>query len=447
MTKAFLSPAETLAPLDLPLGPADSSPELALPDGPLFARRSILPGGIRLITQFLPGTRAASVGLWVTTGSRDEEPEQAGASHFLEHLLFKGTRRRSAFDIARAFDAVGADSNAATSKETTHYYAKVLDQDLPLAISVLADMVTDSLLSAADVETERTVIIDELAMSEDSPGEVAHENFLSAVFGDTPLGRPVGGTVRSVSQTSPAAIRDLYQRRYGPDSLVVAVAGNVEHEAVRDLLLAALADSWPLAEDADPRPRRAATADLPLDPGESTIGRDVEQAHILVGVRWLPAADDRRPVSTVLTTVLGGGMSSRLFQEIRERRGLGYSTYAFDSAYADSGVFGMYAGSAPRNVAEVERLMWGEVEKLADGDLAEAELAQAKGQLRGGLALGLEDSASRMGRLARSEITGRFVSVDAGLARIDAVTADEVAGMARQILEQPRAKSVVTNGD
>lgn len=444
-SKDFQDPA-----VAVPL-PIESASRVAepIPDGPLTVTRSILPGGVRLLTEALPGTRTATVGFFFAVGSRDESSEQSGASHFLEHLLFKGTRDRSAMDIAMAFDAVGADSNAATSKETTHYWAKVLDTDLGMAVETITDMVTSSTLTEDDVETERTVIIDELAMSEDSPPAVAHEAFSLAVFGDTPLGRPVGGSIESVSDMPAEVIRDLYQERYRSPALIICAAGNVEHAMVGDLVEEALTrTSWNLRADALPEQRRSTrgVSDGRWDAYQHdlVLERDIEQAHILVGGPWLKATDERKFVSSVLLTILGGGVSSRLFQEIREKRGLAYTTYAFESSYADAGMFGMYGGCAPHKYAEVEKIMWGEVEKLASGRLSTDELERAKGQLRGSMALGLEDSGARMSRLARSELLGRFIAIDGALARIQAVEVEDVAELAALMMTQPRARAVVT---
>lgn len=438
----------SLDPVPLHRGSSADTPTAELTDGPLTVKRSILPGGIRVITEEVPGTRAASLGFWVRAGSRDEGRAQAGASHFLEHLLFKGTSSRSALQIAEAFDSVGGDSNAATSKETTHYWAKVLDSDAAMALETLTDMVTSSMLRDEDVETERGVILDELAMVEDSPPEVAHEAFSAALFGEAPLGRPVGGTTESVRAISADQIRDLYRTQYQSGNLVVAAAGSVDHDEVAEALVEALGRTdW----DRDPQAPSWARAETggagPAAFEQKTVRRDVEQAHLLVGSSWLEAANDARATSNVLLTILGGGMSSRLFQEVREKRGLAYSTYAFDVAYSDTGYFALYAGCAPENLAEVEKIMWGEAEKLAAGEFSERELERAKGQLRGALALGLEDSGARMARLARAEIMGRFLSVDAALGRLEAVQKADVTDLAARMVEGPRARGIVTGKD
>lgn len=440
--------SSTILPTPLDLAPAAQAVTTLLSDSPLTVKRSILPGGVRLLTEHIPGVRSATIGLWVGVGSRDESAHQLGGAHFLEHLLFKGTRRRSALQIATAFDAVGGESNAATAKETTRYWAKVLDDDVPMALSTLADMVTGSLLRSEDISTERTVIIDELAASEDSPAEVTQETFSLAVHGNTPLGRPIGGTAATVSNMTDDAIRELYRQFYLPQRLVVAAAGNIDHESLTDLLTEALSQSgWDLDEHVTPvgpRPVSPLAGRPAQDPYEIEISRDIEQAHLMIGGDWMNISDPRRPASSILFTMLGGGVSSRLFQEIRERRGLAYTTYAASSGYSDSGLFGLYAGCAPQNLAEVEKIMWGEVEKLASGQFDDAELERAKGQMRGEIALGLEDSGARMGRLGQSELRGEFLAVDSVLQNISVVQRPEVTALAQLMLEVPHARAVVT---
>lgn len=461
-TAAFLPPAVP-APIELPLVAAGEPPSsMTFDDGDTRVRRTILPGGVRVLSQEVPATRSVGVSLWVPVGSRDETPSRAGSTHFLEHLLFKGTARRSALDIAVAFDAVGGESNAETGKESTEYWARVLDSDLPMAVDVLTDMVTSSRLDPADFDLERGVILDELAMADDSPGEVVHDAFALAVHGDTPLGRPVGGTPSAIRAVGRDDVWEHYRASYAPDTLVVAVAGRVDHDALVDLVGAALARAhWddPDLAGRGPRARRpeetpAATPTVPGGgagarsggterEGEVVRRRDVEQAHIVVGGPSMRAGDERRPVMSVLLSLLGGSMSSRLFQEVRERRGLAYTTYAFDAPYADAGSFGMYAGTSPAHLDEVERLMVAQLEDVAaDGPTAQ-EMERVRGQLRGGLALGLEDNWSRMTRLGRAEVLGRYQTVATALARVDAVTAEDVRALAAELAAAPRARAVV----
>ncbi|WP_102508978.1 M16 family metallopeptidase [Sanguibacter massiliensis] len=406
-------------------------------------RRSVLPGGLRVLTESTPGQRSASIGMWVGVGSRDETSGHFGSTHFLEHLLFKGTERRDAMSIAEAFDEVGGEANAATAKESTCYYARVLDQDLPMAVDVIMDMMTSARLDADELETERGVILEELAMNDDDPTDVVHEEFSKAVLGDTPLGRPIGGTPQAIRDVPRDAVWEHYRWHYRPETLVVTAAGNVDHdELCRQVSEAAVAGGWTLETGAAPRPRRSDDLEdvvLPAEPAHVEISRPVEQANVVLGTVGLRASDERRYVMTVLNATLGGGMSSRLFQEIREKRGLAYSTYSFASGYAGAGVFGLYAGCAPSRVDEVTELLVAELEKLADGGITEVELRRSQGQLRGGLVLGLEDSGSRMTRLGKSELTyGELLSVDEALERVEAVTLADVQALAQDLASRPR---------
>ena len=439
----------TTLPIELPIVPSsDASAHMAFEEGDTRIERTILPCGTRVLTQHVPATRSVGVSLWVSAGSRDEIPAHAGSTHFLEHLLFKGTSRRSALDIAVAFDEVGGESNAETGKEHTNYWARVLSDDLPMATDVLTDMVTGSLLDPVEFETERGVILDELAMSEDSPVENVHEAFQLAVYGDTPLGRPVGGTSDTIRAVGRDDVWEHYREAYAPDALIVAAAGHVNHDAFVEMVAERLERSrW--GEDgltaAPPRPRRSAH---PLSRPEDALDaivreRDVEQAHIIVGMPSMKNGDERRPIMSVLLSILGGSMSSRLFQEIREKRGLAYSTYAFDSAYSDAGAFGMYAGTSPARVDEVEALMLEQLHLLAEHGPTQADLERVRGQVRGGMALGLEDNWSRMVRLGRSELSGRYLTVDTALARINAVTAQHVQELAAELASAPMRRARV----
>ena len=399
--------------------------------------RSVLDNGLRIITQKIPATRSLALSWWVGAGSRDEDQDSAGSTHFLEHLLFKGTARRSAFDIAQAFDAVGGESNAETGKEHTNYWARVLSDDTAMAIDVLGDMISGSLIDPVEFETERGVILDELAMSEDNPPEVVHEAYQLAVFGDSSLGRPVGGSQETMRSVRRDDVWDYYQRIYAPSSLIIAAAGDVNHDEIVEKVCHSLSGAWSeeLSRAQSPRPRRSTqmTESNEYQPERVTRYRHIEQAHVIVGGPSMRAGDDRRPVMSVLLSILGGSMSSRLFQEIREKRGLAYTTYAFDSAYSNAGAWGMYAGTSPERITEVEKLMLGELEKLAIYGPSEEELIRVRGQLRGGMALGLEDTLSRMSRLGRSELNGRYFTVDAALARIERVQAEDVRALAEEL--------------
>ena len=415
-------------------------------DGGSEVRRSVLPGGVRVLTEAMPGQRSATIGFWVGVGSRDEAPGQHGSTHFLEHLLFKGTRRRTAMEIASAFDEVGGESNAATAKESTCYFARVLDTDLPMAIDVIADMITGAVLDPQEMEQERDVILEEIAMDSDDPTDVAHENFVAAVLGTHPLGRPIGGTPDAIRAVARDSVWDHYRRYYRPDELVITAAGGLDHDVVCGLVVDALHSAgWSLEADAAPVQRRPTDrAAITGTAGLHVVKRPVEQANIIMGCPTIVATDARRFVMSVLNAVLGGGMSSRLFQEVREKRGLVYSTYSFASSYADAGYFGMYAGCTPSKVRQVLELLGAELDKLAEGGISDEELRKAVGQLCGGIVLALEDTGSRMSRLGRAElVSGEYQDIDETLRQIKAVTAADVQQLARELAAAPRTITVV----
>lgn len=405
-------------------------------------RRTVLPGGLRVVTEHLPGVRSASIGVWVGVGSRDEGPTVAGAAHFLEHLLFKATPTRSALDIAETMDAVGGELNAFTAKEQTCYYAHVLDEDLPLAVDLVSDVVLNGLCRPADVDVERQVVLEEIAMRDDDPEDLVGDSFLTALFGDHPIGRPIIGSVESIEGMRAGQLRSFHQRRYTPDRMVVAVAGNVEHDHTVELVHRCFANR--LEPAVVPAPRREGRFRPRTPPQLTWSHRDSEQAHLVFGVRAFGRHEgDRRWPLSVLNTVVGGGLSSRLFQRVREERGLAYSVYSSVDTFADTGAFSVYIGCQPENLGEVAALARGVLEEVAADGITDAECARAKGSLRGGLVLGLEDSASRMNRIGRSELSyGNHRSVSETLARIDAVSTDEVAATARALLSRPFAASV-----
>ncbi|MFY1669236.1 M16 family metallopeptidase [Plantactinospora sp. WMMB334] len=408
-------------------------------------RRTVLPSGLRVLTEAIPTMRSVSFGIWVAVGSRDETGTQAGVSHFLEHLLFKGTRKRSALDISAAIEAVGGETNAFTTKEYTCYYARVLDQDLPLAIDVMCDLVADSVLAAADVETERGVILEEIAMHDDEPGDEVHDLLARAVYGDHPLGRLISGTEETVSPMSRRQIQSFYRRRYAAPSIVVAAAGNLEHGEVVKLVRQALRDTSLEGEPAAPAPLRPADSRVrTVRPRSLVEQKETEQAHVVLGCPGIGRLDERRFALGVLNNVLGGGMSSRLFQEIRERRGLAYSVYSYSSQYADTGLFAVYAGCAPGKVEEVLELIRAELAEVAAHGITDAELARGKGMAKGSYVLNLEDTGSRMSRLAKGELLfGDLLPVDELLVRVDAVGPDEVNALAADLLARPMSLAVV----
>lgn len=405
-------------------------------------RRSVLPAGLRVLTEELPGTRSAVVGMWVAVGSRDEPTAVAGAAHYLEHLLFKGTARRCAAAIAEEIDTVGGELNAFTAKEHTCYYAHVLDTDLDLAVDLVCDVLGDALLDPADVDLERGVVLEEIAMRDDDPEDLLHDEFSAALLGSHPLGRPVLGTEASITGMSRDALYRFYRRRYTPERMVLTVTGNVTHSAV----LAAVRRSFGhrLTGSAEPVPPRRGRVRVTGRRPLSLRTDDSEQAHVMLGVRAIDRHDDRRWALGVLDAALGGGMSSRLFQQIREQRGLAYSVYSSVTCYADTGILSIYAGCSPRRLGTVAAVIGDVVASIARDGLSDAELARGKGQLRGGLVLGMEDPGSRMTRIGKAEVNhGEHITVEEALHEIDEVTAEQVGALARELLRRPVTASVV----
>src|SRR6516165_6824969 len=409
-------------------------------------RRSVLPGGLRVVTEFLPSVRSVALGIWVGVGSRDEDVPHAGATHYLEHLLFKGTRKRTALEISSVMDAVGGEMNAFTAKEYTCYYARVLDADLPLAIDVLSDMVTSSLIEPKDVAAERGVILEEIAMNDDDPSDTVHEAFAAQLFGDTTLGRPILGTAESINSITREQIAGHYRARYTPPSLVVAAAGSVQHDAVVAGVQEAFGDATATSAAPDP-PRLGGLGEaLPGGAGRGVrlVSRGIEQANLVLGCEGLSRNDDRRFALGVLNAALGGGMSSRLFQEVREKRGLAFSVFSFASQHAETGMWGVYVGCLPAKADEVLAICQEEIAKVVSGGLTDTELERGKGQLRASIVLGLEDPSSRMSRLGKAELVyPRLEPVDEVLTSISAVTSDDVRQVAAEILTRPKALAVV----
>ncbi len=407
-------------------------------------RRTLLPGGLRVITEHMAGVRSASIGVWVGVGSRDETPALHGASHFLEHLLFKGTRERTALDISVALDEVGGEFNAFTAKEYTCYHARVLDDDLPLAVDVLGDMITNSLLSTEDVDAEREVILDEIAMHDDDPDDVVHNLFAQQAWGDSPLGRPIAGSEESIAGLSRDQIARFHRKHYRPANMVVAVAGSLDHgNVVRQVRKAFSRQGFLDRVETPVAPRRGVRARR-VHPGTASTTKPFEQVNLVLGVGGLTRRDDRRFALGILNTALGGGTSSRLFQEVREQRGLAYSIYSFASHHADAGVVGVSVGCLPGKVDDVLAVVRDELAKVAAEGITAQELERGQGQLRGGLVLGLEDSGSRMSRLGKAElIHDELLTLDEVLARIEGVTLAEVRDLAAELFTQPEILAVV----
>jgi len=416
--------------------------------------RTELPGGLRVLTERMPSVRSVALGIWAGVGSRDETPRLAGASHYLEHLLFKGTSRRSARDIAEVMDAVGGETNAFTSKEYTCFYARTLDRDLPLAVDVLVDMLCCSKLASADVEAERTVILEEIGMHNDAPDDIVHDLFAEALFGGHPLGRPVLGSATSIGAMSRDQVARYWRRHYVPSNLVVAAAGNCRHDQVVELVSAAFGQvasrSGPGTAAASQGQGQAAASVAERRTPRAYRGvlvrhKPTEQAHVVLGTRGLSRSDPRRFALGVLNIAFGGDMSSRLFQEVREQRGLVYSIYSYSAQYSETGSFSIYAGAAPKRIHDVLAIVREELDRVIAEGIGEAELERGKGHLKGSLVLGLEDTAARMTRLGKSEITsGEILSIDEIISRVDAVTDADVRALAKEVLgDSPRALALI----
>lgn len=403
-------------------------------------RRTVHSSGLRVLTERVPGARTVTIGFWIGAGSRDEDAGHHGSTHFLEHLLFKGTSTRSAFDISETFDAMGAFHNALTAKENTCYLARVRSSDLEIAVRVLGDQVSNSLLRDDDFEMERTVILEELAMAADDPDDVCGEQFFTAIFGDSPLARPIGGTVADIEGAKRDSVDEHYADRYQTRDLIVTAAGDVDHDELVRLVLDSLV-GWQLI-DGQPEARRSQTPAVVNDRTPILVTeRPLEQVALLVGTEGIVAGDERRNEFNVLLTVLGGGSSSRLFQEIREKRGLAYSVDAFPVFYSDAGAIGLGAGCAPGVVVEVAQLMLDGLAGMAS--ITDGELTRAKGQILGSSTLALESMDARMNRLARAEFLGEYRDLDEVERLLATVSRDAVAALAAELAAQPISVSAV----
>ena len=407
-------------------------------------RRTEFGSGLRVITERMPGVRSVTLGFWVLAGSRDEPPPISGSSHFLEHLLFKGTRSRSARDIAEAFDAVGGDVNAFTAKEYTCFYARVRDRDLPMTVEHLSDMLRHSVLRQADFESERRVILEEINVHEDTPDDLVHDLFVEALWPEHPLGRPILGSKRSIRAATRDQVRRFYRRHYVPGHLVVVAAGNLDHDHLVELLVEHM-DAGPIRSEGPANWNLRKTGAPPAPSGRSVVRRrDTEQAHICIGTSGLSRTDPDRFAFGVVNTAIGGGMSSRLFQEVREGRGLAYSVYSYHTMYAEAGLFCAYVGTTPGRARQVLSIVRREIEDVAERGLAQEEFERAKGHMRGSLVLSLEDPGGRMSRLGKSEIShGETLTVNQLLSRIAAVTPEDARRAARRVLSQPMTTTVL----
>jgi predicted Zn-dependent peptidase len=396
-----------------------------LPNTPIV--RDVLDNGIRLLTERMTQVRSISIGVWLTRGSRHETAERGGIAHFVEHMLFKGTTTRSAEDIAQAIDSIGGQLDAFTAKEYASYYIKVLDEHLPLAIDILSDIVMNPAFSADDIQREKKVVVEEIKMVEDTPDDLVHELFTQGFWADHPLGRPILGTRDTVESFTPDLLRDYFRDAYTSRNLIISAVGNLEHAHVRELV--------------DKKFGSVPTIGEPLDEQAPTVApkilvrnKELEQSHLCLGASSYPQNHDDRYASYVLNTLLGGSMSSRLFQNVREKRGLAYAVFSGLSAYRDAGSFTIYAGCSNEAVGEVIDLVVEELRGVKQAAVPDAELQRAKDHLKGSLMLSLENTASRMSHLARQEIYfDRQFSLDETLEGIERVTPEGIRDVARQM--------------
>ena len=392
-----------------------------------------LGNGIRIVTKRMPNARSVTMGVWVNVGARDERPEESGLSHFIEHMIFKGTEKRSAVQIAKEFDAIGGQCNAFTSKENTCYHAKVIDTCLGAMVELLSDIFLNSVFHANEVERERQVILQEIKMLEDTPDEHVHVLMAQAVWGNHPLGRSVLGSPETVAEFDSATIKEYFGRAYQPERIVVAAAGNLEHEAFGALVSRAFA----VVRERNRFPERTVPA---MDRVISAHPKNLEQVHICVGTKGVHVTDPRRYAGSVLNVILGGNMSSRLFQEIRERRGLAYAVYSFLASYSDTGMCGVYVGADQSHIREILEIIITEMKKIKEEPVDSTELKNAKAYLKGGLYLGAESTENQMTRLAHNEIHfGRHIPLKEVEGDIEKVTAEDILELSRDIFQNDSA--------
>jgi len=392
-------------------------------------KKTILKNGIRILTKKMPYVRSVTLGVWVNVGARDETATESGTSHFIEHMIFKGTQKRTAFEIAKEFDAIGGHTNAFTSMESTCYHAKVMDTHLEKMVDILSDIFLNSVFHADEIERERMVILQEIGMVEDAPEEYVHILSGNAFWGDHPLGRSILGTRKNINHFKPKALLDFFQRLYQPERIVVSAAGNLEHEQIVDLIAATFAEIKP----GDGFPDREAPV------GRSLVNvhyRDLEQLHLCIGTKGLSIIEPQRYAFSLLNTILGGNMSSRLFQEIRERRGLAYSVYTFVTSLFDTGMFGVYAGIDPSNTVETIELILKEMRRQKEVRVDAGELSDAKEFTKGSLMLASESVDNQMVRLAQNEIHfQKQIPLKKVVEKIESVSEEDIFDLAASLFQ------------
>ncbi len=402
-------------------------------------RKETLPNGVRIVTEEIPHVRSVSIGLWVGAGSRDEGQDNLGISHFIEHMLFKGTAKRSSKDIAEALEAVGGQLNAFTTKEYTCYYAKILDEDLELAVDILSDMFFNSKFEPKEIEKEKNVVVEEIKMYEDSPDELIHDIFTQTIWSGHPLGMPILGHADSIESMSHEKIIQFMRRHYTPENLVIAVAGKIDHAKVCHKLAGVFGGL-------QGNGRRILEQKPTTKPHVKHVAKDVEQTQIVLGVPGLAQDDPLIYPLHILNNILGGGLSSRLFQEIREERGMAYTVYSYHSTFVDSGLFAVYAGTSPKNSEEVLRCILAELAKLKREGITEGEMDRTKAQIKGSLYLSLESVSSRMSRLGKTELCfNRIITPEEVIDKINQVTLADVQEIAA-LLFKPDEFTLTTIG-
>ncbi|MBW1982258.1 MAG: insulinase family protein [Deltaproteobacteria bacterium] len=392
-------------------------------------QRTVLDNGIRVLTERIPHLHSVSVGVWVDVGSRDESSDEAGLTHFIEHMLFKGTRNRSSLDIAKELDAVGGMSNAFTTKENTCFHAKVLDTHLPLVVDILADILLNSVFAEEEIERERRVILQEINMVEDTPDEYIHLLFSQTYWQGNSLGRSILGTVDTVGNFDREATLRYMQRSYHPERIILSAAGNVDHQEFLKLVEPVFGSLQSHSHNINRQPPE-------VHPGLELYPRDLEQVHFCLGTRGTSITDEDRYVCNILNVILGGSMSSRLFQKVREQRGLAYAIYSFLTSHTDTGMLGIYGAVSPENAKETLTIIKTELRRLKEEPIQEAELQKAKEHMKGSIYLSAENTDNRMSRLAKSEIHfGRFLTYEEIEAGLDQVTSEQVQQLSRDIFQ------------
>lgn len=390
-------------------------------------KREILPNGVRVVIEEIPSVYSVAIGLWIGCGSRDESKEQQGISHFLEHLFFKGTQNRTAKEIAETFDSVGGHLNAFTTKEYTCIYARVLAEHVGLAIDVLSDMFFNSLFNREEIEKEKKVVLEEIKMYDDTPDELVHDLYSQVVWPEHPLGRPILGTQETVARLTRDQIIDYYQNRYNAKNLVIAVAGNIRHEQVVEQLAGKFGN---FKRKGGERTLKAPTSKASY----KQLTKDTEQLQVCLGVPGLSQEDPDIYALIVLNNVLGGGLSSRLFQEVREERGLAYSIYSYHTTYIDTGLYTIYAGTSPENFEELIQTIFKQIYSLKTYGIDKEELQRSKQQVKGNLLLGKENTSHRMSRLGKTELCyNRIITVEEIIDSVNKVTSEDVQKVAQRL--------------